>query len=62
MLPFACTFAFSLWGKKIFAAPFVILDLICINSKPVNTAHSERCQNCGDLLTKSSPINYTINA
>ncbi len=55
MIPFACNFAFSLWGKKIFAAPFLILDMIYIKSKPVNTAHSERGQKHGDLLTNSSP-------
>lgn len=62
MIPFACNFAFSLWGKKIFAAPFSIVDMIYIDSKPMNTAHSVRCQKHGDLLTNSSPINYSINA
>lgn len=55
-------FAFSLLGKKIFAALFVILGLIYVNSKPMNTAHSERCQKRGGLLTDLSPINYSTNA
>lgn len=29
--------------------------MIYITSKPMNTAHSERCQKHGDLLTNSSP-------
>ncbi len=55
MIPFACNFAFSLWKKKIFAAPFLILDMIYIDCKPKNTAHSERGQKQGDLLANSSP-------
>lgn len=66
MIPLACNFVFSLWGRdekrrnkpqktgkkpkkkqkvkirKMFAAPFVILDLIYINSKPINAARSAK--------------------
>lgn len=55
MIPFACNFCFQPLGKKIFAAPFLILDMIYMKCKPMNTARCGRGQKHGDLLTNSSP-------